>query len=446
MNEIQSISSFPEIPELPYPEILAPKKKSSKVDYALDKIAQFSDGEPLKAAHFVGELTSNTFSNISSLLPKDAAQETIDHAGQSSDIAGTFADVLGILRALESIAIVAQNIKKKGLKGIDKTINRFEIVQAFVDIINGVGSFLGIFDRFKVFELAKISEAMGKIPTIGEALATAFPVSVVFSLFSIVSSELSIAISALKIKKMVKKVKHVNQKIKVKWNTPIDAAFSRNLASHIAKKQETCLQNALTLKAELEKRAECLNTKKDTYTALKGQIKSANKVSKLFKKIKIKGAKGTYKKEIKKFSKLHDQLVTLEKTHKLQGEKIEKWHVIEEKFKNDTLTESDKAALETMKAGKVKKWKAKKVNEYWDIAHEVIKIALAIIGIAVSLASIGLIIAFTGNVPAAALIAMGTIGLTMSAVHLSRSLFFNRIKKKEVSPVEIPDFRELVCS
>lgn len=456
MNEVQAISSFPEIPILPYPDALAPKKQRSKADYALNKLAKFGDSEHLKFAHFASEIPSNALSNISELIPSDALKSVKDSATHNANIAGTVTDVLGILKGLESVAIVIQNLKKKGVKGIEKTILRFEIAQNLVDIIGAIGSVLGIFDRFKVFELAKITAAMGKIPTIGATLSAAFPVSVVFSLFSIVSCEFSIIISALKIKQIVQKVKRATQKIKVKWNQPIDAAFSKNQVHHIAKKQETCLENAVKLKGELEKMEACLNTKKEvfekkqeSYLKLKEEVKSANKVSKVFRKIsprrQMKAAKGIYKKEIKKYSKTHDQLKALEKTHELQGEKILKWEAIQTKCETDSLTDSEKTSLEAMRGQKVAKWKAKKVNEYWDIAHEVARIALALIAIAVSLTSIGLIIAFTGNVPAAALIAMGAIGLSMTAANLMRSFYFNRIKKKKAGPVAVPDFRELAA-
>jgi hypothetical protein len=454
MNEINAASTFPEIPKLPYPEEFAPKKKCSKIDRALDKLAKFGDSEHLKTAHFGAEITSNVFSNISELVPKEGASE---HIGHSANITGTFTDALNILQGLESVAIIVQNLKKKGVKGFERTILRLDTAKAFVDIISAVGAIVGIFDRFKVFELAKITEAMGKIPTIGQALSAAFPVPVVFSLFSIVSGELTIITSALKIKKMVERVKRATKKIKVNWNRPIDGAFAENKGRHIAKKQETCLENGKKLKVELEQMEPCLKTKKgdyetkqEAYLKLKDEVKSANKISKLFRKLgpkrQMKGALGAYKKEIKKYQKTHDQLKTLEKTHELQGEKILKWQAIENKCKTGSLTDSEKTALETMRTEKIKKWKAKKVNEYWDIAHEVARIALAIIGIALSLASIGVIIAFTGNVPAAALIAMGTIGLTLTATHLIRNLYFNRIKKKKVESVAVPDFRTLAAA
>lgn len=447
------ISNFPVVPQLPYPKEFAPKKKNSKIDWAFGKLGKYSDSEPLKAAHFVGEVISNAFSHVSSLAPKKISVSAL----RDADIAGTVFDVLGLLRAAESVATIAQNLRKKGLKGIDKSIARLEIVQGFVDIIGAVGSLLGILERFKVFELAKITEAMGKIPTIGQAVSAALPASVVFSLFSIVSSELSIIISALKIKKMVKNVKRDNQKIKVKWNQPIDAAFSKNQVSHIAKKQATCLENAKKVKGELEKMAECVNTKKADFEAkqadylkLKEEVETAGKVSKVFRKVaprrEMKGAKAAYKKKAKKYQKIHNQLQTLQKIHTLQGEKIQKWQAIQNKFETKTLTESEKTSLEAMRMAKIKKWKVKRVNEYWDIAHEATKIALAVIAIALSIASIGVTLAFTGgNVPAAALIAMATIGLSMTAAHLIRSLFFNRVKKKAPQSVKVPDFRTAVC-
>lgn len=443
MNEI---SSFPVVPQLPYPKELAPKKKGSKIDWAFGKLGKYADSEPLKAAHFIGELLSNVFSHLKSLAPKKESAP----AGHNANIAGTVFDVLGLFRALESVATIAQNLRKKGLKGIDKSVSRLEIAQAFVDIIGGVGSFLGIFERFRVFELAKITEAMGKIPTIGQAVSAALPVSTVFSLFSIVSSEISIIISALKIKKMVGKVNRATHKIKGKWSQPIDAAFSKNRVSNITKKQETCLENGEKLKVELDKMGACVHTKKEdfetkqaAYLKLKEEVKSANKVSQVFRKIAPKGdmkkAKGAYKRKIKKYQKMHDQLQALQKTHELQGEKIQKWKAIQNKCEAKTLTESEKKALETMRMAKIKKWKAKRVNEYWDIAHEVTKIALAAIAIAVSIASIGVTLAFTGgNVPVAALIALATIGLSLTASHLVRSLFFNRVKKKAPQAVKVP--------
>lgn len=470
MNEIQGISNFPQIPKLPYPEAFAPKKKSSKIDYAMDKLAKFADSEELKSVHFIAEIVSNALSNISSLIPSEKAEnkgpisaevikeETPSHgvaatAAQNANIAGTIADMLGILRGLESVAIIVQNLRKKGAKGIEKTIARIEIVQAFVDIINAVGSFLGIFGRFKVFELAKITEAMGKIPTIGQALTIAFPVANVFSLFSIVSSECTVIISILKIKQIVEKVKRVSQKIN-KWNQPIDASFAKNQGNQTFAKQQLLVQNALKLKTELTQMEGSLNTKKEefekkqaAYLKLKKEVDSANKVTQLAKKIgpcqRLKTTKVAYKKKIKKYQKTHDQLQALEKTHKLQSEKIQKWQAIETKCNENTLTEKEKTALKTMRAEKIKKWKVKKANEYWDIAQEVTRIALAVLAIALSIASIGVILAFTGNVPAAALIAMGTVGLSLTAGNLARSLFFNRIKKK-VKAVDVPDFREIL--
>lgn len=398
---MSGISTFPDIPKLPYPEAFAPKIKRSKIDWAFSKLGQSADSEHLKSAHLIGETTSTVFSNIDTVVPEDV------------NIIGTVCDAIGILRGLEAVAIIVQNSRKKGVKGIEKTILRLEIAQSAVDIIGGAGSVLGIVD---------------KISTIGPILSAASPVPVVFSLFSIISSEFTIVISAIKIKQLVKKVKRATQKIKVKWNQPIDATFSKKQVSRIAEKQEMCVQNALKVKVDLENKEKRLTQKKEKFE---------KKSSKLFQKI----AKRAYKKEIKKYQKTHNQLQTLEKIHKLQTEKILKWQAIGTRCEAGTLTDSEKEALDVMQAAKIKKWKIKKVNEYWNISQEVLKIALAVIAIAVSIASIGVVIAFSGNVPAAALVAMGVIGLSMAAMHLARALFFSRIKK-EVNPVEVPDFRD----
>lgn len=452
MNEMLAIPNFPIVPTLPDQEFKAFKSRRHAVDKALDKLGKFADSEHLKTAHFAAEIISNAYSNISSLIPEDALKIVKEQADHHANIAGTFADALGLLRGLESIATIAKNLRKKGEKGLEKKISRLETTQAFIDIIGAIGSVLGILDRFKIFELGKITAAMGKIPLIGHVLRAALPCSVVFSIFSIVSSELTVIISALKIKKLLTGIKRTTQKTKVQWNQPIDGAFSENKKNHIAKKHSTTVQNAQKLASELEKMQEDVQTKneelerkQEAYSKMADGIKSANKVSKFFQKLgpqhRVKLAKTSYNRKIKNYQKTHSKLQTLEKTHQLQSEKILKWQAIENKCKSETLTDSDKKALETLKAEKITKWKAKKVNANWDIAKEVAIIALAILAIAASLVSIGLVIAFSGNVPAAALIAMGAIGLSMTAAKLMHSFYFGRIKKKKVQSIAIPDFR-----
>lgn len=454
-----SVIKFPEIPTIPvagdFQSYLVAPKGKNKIDTALNTIIETFESEQFRSAAFAARMISSAFSINRNALPTGASVEVVNGAKEASSIAGTISDAFTILNGAGAVASLIRNMRKKNVKKEDQPIRKLEMFRSFIQIITTVTSFLTILDRFKVIELANITKQMGTIPVIGEGLARALPASVVFSVFGIISSEITIIISLLKIQKSKAGVDRATAKIKQAWNKPVDADFAHKRIEHIVYKQEDALKKAEKIKGEIEKMEPVLKAheqkyeeKKEALQKVKDQLKTANKVSKfagsLKEKIAFKHAKKEYKHEIKHYKKFIKEMKTLETTHHIRTEKVEKWEAIEKKFIDGTLSESEKADLEKMRAGKTAKWKAKKINHYWDIAKEVTVIALALISIAVSITSIALVIIFSGNAPAAALIAMTSIGLGLAAVSLMRSFYFKRIKKAPVNPVPVPDFRKIV--
>jgi hypothetical protein len=450
---------FPEIPKISisndFQPYLAAPKAPSKIDKILNNVFESTESEAYKSASFFSKLITTVFSIKRASLPLDAAKEIADTAKEAHYIAQSVGDVLTVVSGAGAVASLISNLKKKHIKKEDRPIRKLEIFRSIMQIITTVTSFLNILDRFKAIELGNITKAMGTIPVIGQGLAQAFPTSVVFSLFSIMGSAATITISALKLKQIKGRVESATAKIKKKWNQPIDENFAERKIKRIITKQNDGVAKADQLKTQIEQMESTLQTKGQNYEEkkeelekLKGELATANKVSRFMHSFKeknaLKSAKMDYKKEVKKYKRTSNEMEALEKTHKIRAEKGGKWEAIREKFQAGTLTEEDTAALETMRAEKVKKWKSKKINELFAVAKEVSKIALTLISIALAVISIALVIIYTGNVPAAALITMAVIGLSLTAAQLISKLYFNRIKKRDVESVAIPDFRTLV--
>lgn len=442
---------FPEVSKLPispdFQRYLESRKAPSKIDKIIKEMADFPETEHYRSSQLLAKLVGTVFSIRKILNPTDAAK----HA---SNIASTIGDVLSFLSGAGAIASLVQNLKKKHVKKEDRTVRKLEIARSCILIISSVTSLLSILDRFKVIELANITKAMGNIPVIGQGLAQVFPASVVFSGFGIAASGITITISAIRLKQIAKRVHRIGEKMKTWKKEPIDGTFAQKKIDRIITKQEDSVLKGVLLKSQIEQMESALQTKgknyeekKETLEKLEAELATSNKVSRCLRTLKhknaLKSAKASYKKEIKKYKHISNEIKELEKTHNNRLEKGEKWEAIREKFKDGTITESDTAALKKMQTEKVAKWKAKRINERWLIAKEVTKIALLLISIAIAVTSIALIIIFTGNVPAAALISLAAIGLTLAAVQLMHRLYFNRIKKKPANSVEVPDFRTL---
>lgn len=448
---------FPEIPKIPlsrdFQSYLETPKAPSKFDKILSKISEFVLSETIQSSSFLSRLMKSVFSIKKNLIPKNAPKAVLDTAKEAQAIAESILDAFSIITGVGAASSLIRNLKKKPVKKEEQQIRKWETFRSFLQIITGVTSFLNLLDRFKLIQLATITKAMGTIPVIGQALAQAFPASVVFSLFTLTTSQVTIIISALKLEQIASRIQRINAKSKT-WNHPITGDFAQWKMERIVTKQKDVVQKAHALKTKIAQNESTLQTKGQNYEEkkqilqkLKTELGTANKISRFVRtfqqKNALKTAKMEYKKEVKKYKVASTEIKTLEKSHKIRLEKGKKWETILGKFKSGTLTAADSAALEKMRAEKAAKWKSKKAVELFAVAKEATRIALTLISIAIAVSLIALTIFYTGNIPAAALITIAVAGLSLAAVNLTRSFYFKRIKKKAADSVTVPDFRTL---
>lgn len=453
-----STIKFPEIPRQTisqdFQPYLAASKTLNEFDKGLNQVINFTQSEQLSTARFAVKNLSTIFSIKKNIIPSDAPAEVIKAAKEAQSVTSTFADVLSIITGVGNIASLIRNLRKKNVRKEDQIVRKLEISRSALQIISLSTTVLNIFDRFKVIDLGFITKQIGAIPVIGAAIAQAFPASVVFSLFSLMSSEITIAISAIRLKQMKIRIDRIATKIKKTWNQPLDENFAKKKIDRMVTKQKDVAEKAKALKIQMEQSHPILEAqgknyeeKKAAFEKAQGELKTANKIVRCMRTFKernaLKSAKASYKKEIKNYKYQLTEMLTLEKSHSIRAEKGEKWEAILEKFQTGKLTESETAALDKMRAEKVAKWKSKKVTELFKIAKEVSKIALTLVSMAIAVSMIALVLIYGANIPAAAIIGIAMIGLTLAAVQLINKLYFNRIKKRTAGTVKVPDFKTL---
>lgn len=428
-------------------------KGPSRFDKFLKNVFDAMESEPFKTASFLSRIVTTVFSIKRSTLPEDASRSVINAAKESHNIAQSIGDVLTIISGAGAVASLIRNLKKRNVKREDQPIRKLEMFRSILQIITTGTTFVTILDRFKAIELASITRGMGAIPVIGQGLAQALPASVVFAGLSIATNVVTITISALKLQKIAARIDRINEK-KQLWNQPIDGTFAEKKIARIVTKQQNVVQKATDLKTEIEKMESALKNKGQNYhdkkaelERLQKELETTNKVSGFMRTFKERSelitAKKEYKKEVKQYKLLSTEMKSLEKDHKIRLEKGKKWEAIHAKFDTGSITEEDTDALKKMQAAKLAKWKTKKTKELIEVAKEATKIGLTLISIAISVAMIALIIIYTGNIPAAALITVAAVGLSLAAVNLGRSFCINRIKRPPPNSVAIPNFREL---
>lgn len=435
-------TNFPEIPKVlisnDFQPYLKGSKKPAKLNIGIKHYLNFVRSEPFKLTRYTPKVTSTALGIHKNLIPNDAVPEASKAIQEASKIVSTLSGALSLFSSFVSVISLVRILKKKEVKKEDQQIRRWKITKFSLDIINSFTSFLGILDRFKVIELAKITATMARISEVGNVFARVFSSSVVFSFFSITSSNVSIVISVLKIKKIWAKLSHAKEKIKKTWSTPIDRTLAEKKIERIPLKQEEGIARAKELKAKIEKMEPSLQTLGQNYEGKKAALQ----LKKTFKhKIALKVAKMKYKKGIKKYKPVLNEMKALKKSHMTRTENGKKWQAILEKFQTATLTESETASLEKMREEKLHKWKAKKINELFALAKQGSKICLSLISIALSVTSIALTIIFPGAIPVAALITLSVISLAAATASLIKTFYFNRVKKRAFQSVSIPDFR-----
>lgn len=451
---------FPEIPKVPtspdFQPYLSQEKSPSKFDKMLNKIQALcnSEAETHSIARYITRIISSVFSIKRQLIPSTASKEVLESAKESLSTVQTVGDVLGIINAPGTIAGLIKNLKRKNVPEADKQVRKLEIFRSITSLIGTTSTVLNLFERYKVLELATITRQIGRIPVIGSGIAQVLPASVVFSMFSILGSQATIAIAAIRLKQIKERIDQATAKIKQLWNQPIDQTFAEKKIDRIITKQKDTVAKANNLKRKIGKMESTLQTKNQKYEEKKAalqkveaEVASANKVSRFFRTFKqkqaLRSAKASYKAEVKKYKQVSTEMKTLAATHKVRAEKGAKWEAIQEKFQAGTMTEKDVASLEKMRTEKVEKWKTKKVAELYNVAKQASIIAFALISIATAVTMIALTIIFPGSIPAVALIALVAIGLAIATAQLVSKLYFNRIKKRPVKSVAIPDFRAL---
>lgn len=366
------------------------------------------------------------------------------------------ADTFKILESVSHIKTLTDQSKREISKDpikakAEKKDRNLQIASASMGLAISTMTGMKLLDSVGAINLAKITEAMGRVPVIGQA-ARFVPFASVLAGFEIAKASLSIAISAEKLKQNKAQLKHVEDKQNL-WSGKITKDFATGKIERIEAKMQKFKENAENLKKKAEESEKEVENHKKAYTAIHKEKFAAQKEAKLSKSRAFKKRVSDLEKEgnklIKKINKAAscqnefcDQLKeSIDGYDKLE-KKRDAWESIKARLSQEDLTEAEKSELDQLCAEKVAKWDIKKINLKSDRVKESLGIALNTLFIIYSIASI--ILAATGIGLLPVMIAMASVCLVVSASSISLSLYKKYKKNKPTHSVEIPYFKPLM--
>lgn len=370
-----------------------------------------------------------------SAISKEISDSVVSHLNSIID---TF-KFLGIFKSIKTIA---DNAKGKEGETKSETAQRaLKITDASIGM--GVAGATGykLLDTFNIAKIATVSEGLG-ITSIASAHARAalsFPV--VTQGAEIVQNVFTIGASSLKMHDLIQKTGPLEEKAR-KWkDEPVEDMIAAGKLNSIPNKITAAVKCAEALAPSVEKTKAAFDKAKEHLEKVeKKEVKTTwEKIKHYFAlckaKREVKATLSSHAKVCKKFDACKDSFNKL-------GTQLERWKVIEDKFKAGKLTDGDKAQLATFKTAKENKWVQRVKNITWDKVKEGLTLGMSISLTLFLATTIALAIIFPVVLPLGAVIGLGIGGLLISVgfavKHFLPKLMESEWGKKTPKPVAVP--------
>lgn len=384
---------------------------------------------PTKVANFAADEAGDTgtIGNFSKILravlkifialgevSKEIGDTVVSHL---SAIIDSF-KVLGIFKNIKTIV---ENAKGKEGETKSERAQRFlKIAGSTTGIAIATMTGVKLLDSFKLLKIASISKAMGVTSVASAPLRAALSFPVVFSVFEIVENAFAIANSSISIHRLNKTMDSAKLKAK-QWKPvkpgstcgePIDMIAAGKLKNIPVKREALKVQAETVLAPKMVEAGEKYTNAQTDYDKIKDK-KPKTYCAKISRNASLKKAEIKLKRAARDYTQACKKFETAKGAFDKLGVKLERWQVIEDKFKSG-FTKKDEDALSAFKAEKENKWKTKIKNITWNKVKEGLSLGMSIFLTIFLITSIALAIAFPVSLPLSAIIGLSVGGLLIS--------------------------------